>query len=358
MQLAFLLPSIHNHPTGGNIYNRRMVAALSDRCSVDAHPWPTVEASTFSWPDTTVVVDSLLLSHPSARKMLRQSHNDGPLVLMAHYLHCIDPNERCTAQAETERGLLSLFDRIVTTSEYAKRALVEEGVAAPTIFSVPPGLDAQYRAPVPDPPSNDSPTLLTVANVVSGKGLPALVRRLDALADLDWHWQLAGDDTLDPDATARLQDALQSTSVAHRITGPMRIPPDQMRAQYDRASLFVLPSRFETCSMATREALARGCPVVGCAVGGLPENLGAAANPRFADPPRSDAAPDAPSAGRLVPPDAPEALIEAVRTLLTNPESRAAMRSAARTQSRTFPSWSTAADRFHSALQSLQDGSS
>ena len=110
---------------------------------------------------------------------------------------------------------------------------------------------------------------------------------------------------------------------------------DDVRAWYDQSHLFVLPSRFETCSMATREALARGRPVVGYDVGGMRDNLGDA------------------DAGRLVPPDAPEALVDALRTLLTAPDTRAAMGRAAREQSTTFPTWATAAARVRSFLQSL-----
>lgn len=337
MTLSFLLPAIHERPTGGNIYNRRIIAEISDWASITAHAWspsgdsgPPLSPS----PETVVVVDSLLLGDPTSLRALRRTHNDGPLVLMSHYLHCIDPNEHDNSRANAERALLSLFDAIVTTSHSAKRALVEEGVPASDVAVIPPGLDTTYRSPLSASP-NGSPVLLTVANVVPGKGLPALARQLDALADLDWRWHLVGDDTLAPHATARLRRALQSVSIADRVTGPTRVPPNKMRTEYDRADLFVLPSRFETCSMATREALARGCPVVGYDVGGMPENLG-----------------DAP-AGRLVSPDAPDTLADILRTLLVDPDTRAAMQAAARQRSHAFPTWAEAAAHFFSTLRSM-----
>ncbi len=362
MHLSFLLPSIHKRHTGGNIYNRRIIAELSNRISVNARPWqPNVEAAAAvcpSSPRAPMVVDSLFLRHPSSLRSLRRNH-DGPLVLMAHYLHCVDPTEHDTEQADAERGILSVFDGGVTTSRYVQHALAAQDVPVDDIWVVPPGLDAEYRAPLPAS-SPDPPTILTVANVVPGKGLAGFARRLASLPERDWQWHLVGDDTLDSDAASRLRAALRTASIADRVTGPHRIPPDEMRAQYDHADVFVLPSRFETCSMATREALARGCPVLGYEVGGMAENLGDAATRRGTLPPRGTAASsnaassrDAP-AGHLVPPDAPDALIDALRTLLTAPSTRADMRAAARERSRAFPTWAAAADQFHSALQSFQ----
>ena len=331
MHLTFLVPDIHDRPTGGNLYNRRMVAELQDRHSVEVHSG--LSPPTPHTPDA-VVVDSLLTRHDEALPRLRQ-HHSGPLVLLAHYLHCIDPREQSSAAAQTERAVLPLFDAVVTTSHYAQRALRDDGVAPDRVHVVSPGLDDSYRAPLPDRPSDAPPHLLTVASWLPGKGLSTLLDQLDTLTDLDWRWTLVGDDTLDPNFADTVRARLRDTSIADRITAPGAVAPEAMRDHYDAADLFVLPSRFETCSMATREALARGLPVVGYDVGGMAENLGDR------------------NTGHLVPPDQPEALTEALRRLLIEPETRAAMRTAARERSEDFPTWPTAAVRLQSFLQSL-----
>ena len=334
MHIAFFVPGIHDRPTGGNVYNRRVVAALPDHASVEMIPWPS-EAPCPSRPfpnGTVVVVDSLLADRLD---VLRAAHPTAVFVLLAHYLHCIDPTAHDTTAAATERAVLPHVDGIVTTSAFAKQALGDTGVPPDRIGVAPPGLDATYRAPRADRASDGPPRLLTVASLLPGKGLSRLLDVLGRLTDRAWTWTLVGDDTLDPDFAATLRQQLQSCSFSDRVTVTGAVPPATLQARYDRADVFVLPSRFETCSMATREAMARGCPVVAFDVGGLSENLG-----------------DAP-AGRLVRPDDTGAFAAALRALLDTPNTRRRMGLAARKRSESFPSWPATAARFHDVLRRL-----
>ena len=73
----------------------------------------------------------------------------------------------------------------------------------------------------------------------------------------------------------------------------------------------MLPSRAETYGMVVTEALARGIPVLGTQVNGVPEALGAA--------------PDGTVPGLLVPPGDPAALAAALRDWLTDAGLRAAL---------------------------------
>jgi hypothetical protein len=342
MHVTVLVPGIHDRPTGGNIYNRRVIAEMRRRRAVDVVSWAPEDTGS---PDLdgadegVIVVDSLLARHEQPLRALRRAHPAATLVLLAHYLHCIDPNERDTPAATTERAALPLFDGTVTTGRYAQRALAEEGVPNDRIAVVPPGLDEAYRAPVPERSDREGPPrLLTVASLLPGKGLRVLVDVLSDLTDRAWTWTLVGDDTLDPGFADALHDQVRDAALAERATLTGAVSADAVRAQYDRADVFVLPSRFETCSMATREAMARGLPVVACDVGGLPDNFGEAAGPGSAP------------AGALVPPGDPDALSEALRTLLTDPAARMRRGQAAWERGRAFPGWGEAGRRFHEAL--------
>jgi glycosyltransferase involved in cell wall biosynthesis len=87
--------------------------------------------------------------------------------------------------------------------------------------------------------------------------------------------------------------------VADRVTLTGTLPAgDAVWRQLDAADLFVMPSRTEGLPKALIEAMARGLPAVGSAVGGIPELL----------------APE-----DLVPPDDVTALADAIRRLVTDP---------------------------------------
>lgn len=352
MDVVFLAPDIHSLPTGGNIYNRRVLAELDG--SVHLELWPVERApeDPGAVPGAdVVVVDSLLLAHGEALDALRRAQPRGSFVLLAHYLNCIDPTQSDTATAQRERKRLRLFDGAITTSQYVRRALAGETLDRESIAVVPPGLDDGFREPVPDRPGATGRPLrlLTVANVLPGKGLRRLLRGLEALADASWRWTLVGDETLDRGFATDFRQRLAASSVADRVHLAGAVPEGEMRPVYDAHDVCVVPSRFETCSMSTREAMARGLAVVATRVGGLPENFGM--DPRRASP---DPAPTE-WGGYLVDAGRLPGLVEALRTVLHRPVLRARMAQAARRQSQTFPTWSETGRRFEAALQEWVD---
>jgi glycosyltransferase involved in cell wall biosynthesis len=262
---------------------------------------------------------------------------------MVHYLALLDPAAHPAAAIEREAALLPRFDGFVTTSRFARRGLLDHGVAPETVVVVPPGLPARFRAPYrPRPsgtptgrPGDDGPLLLTVSSVLPGKGLFELVEVLEALADRPWRWEGIGDDTLDPAFARRFAERLARSPVAGRLRWRGPCDPRVLPARYRAADIFVLPSRFETLSMATREAMAGGCPVVAYRVGGVPENL-----------------PDG-GTGILVAPGDTAAFRHALDALRAAPARRRRMGRAAHAAARAFPDWAAAARLFEAFLDEL-----
>jgi hypothetical protein len=316
MLIQALLPEIHRRPTGGNLFNRQVLAVLETRARVerrvvgDGAPPPGEPA-----PAVTLV-DSLVLA--PAADLLRAT--PGARVLLAHYLHLFEPGRRDSPEAHRERRLLPLVDGVVTTSEFCRQALLREGFPAERVAAVTPGLAPVFAAELgPRPPG--PPRILTVATLLEGKGLRQLTGILEGLADLDWTWEIAGDPGLDERFSAAFLEGLRRSSIAGRARFLGAVAPERMVELYDRCHLFVLPSRFETCSMATMEAMARGLAVMAYGVGGLPERLPAAA------------------ARLLAPPGDLERFAARLRQLLSDPERAAALGRANRRASRSFPSW-------------------
>jgi hypothetical protein len=264
--LTWLVPDIEGLPTGGNVYNRRILEALPEDVPATITTWPVGEsAEEPPLPDVDpagagagrpVVVDSLCLQQAGALRDLREAHPDARLILLAHYLHCVDPRKTGSPAANAERTLLPLFDRAVTPSRYVADALSDEGLPADPVS---PGLDAAYREPtVPPPATGGAPQLLTVANVLPGKGLDVLLDALTALRDLDWTWRLVGSGELDAECAEAFRDRLANSGLGDRVCWDGPVPGDAMPRVYDACDVFVLPTRFETCSLSTREAMARG----------------------------------------------------------------------------------------------------
>jgi hypothetical protein len=279
-----------------------------------------------------LVADSLLAQHPDALQAVQKEHPTVPLVLLVHYLHCLDPRSPDARGAADERDTLGVVDAAITTSRFVRRAVVDQGLPAERVQVVRPGLDDRYRGPLPARLGRAAPRLLTVANLLPEKGLRRFVEGLRGLQDLRWTWTLVGDASLDPEYAADVFRRLRAAGLTDRVTWTGPVAPEALRTQYDRSDLFVLPSRFETCSLSTREAMARGLPVVGYRVGGLPENFGGAA------------------AGHLGPPGNAGALRAALRSLLTDPLALAQRGVVAWQRSRAFPTWDEAADRFRQAV--------
>ena len=102
------------------------------------------------------------------------------------------------------------------------------------------------------------------------------------------------------------------------------VPPRELGAYYERASVVVCPSRREGYGIVAREAMAYGRPVVATAVGGL-----------------TDAVEDGVT-GLLVPPRDPVALRAAIERLLSDEDLRRRRGEAARDMARNEFSWDEA----------------
>ncbi len=76
---------------------------------------------------------------------------------------------------------------------------------------------------------------------------------------------------------AVVRAAAEAYGVSGRVVRPGRIPEADLDVLYRRAALLAFPSRYEGFGLPVLEAMARGCPVVASAVGGLPEVAGDAA---------------------------------------------------------------------------------
>jgi glycosyltransferase involved in cell wall biosynthesis len=246
------------------------------------------------------------------------------LVALVHMPLGLDTTDDGTR--EREGAVLSAAASVVTTSAWARRALLQlYSLPGDRVHVAEPGADAADLARG----TATAGALLSVAAVIPGKGHDVLLDALAMLAGLRWHCLCVGSLERDPAFAEGLRRRVVDSGMDGRVgfSGP-QTGADLARS-YGGADVLVLPSRAETYGMVVTEALARGLPVVASEVGGVPEALGHGAD---------DIRP-----GLLVPPDDPAALRDALRTWLEDADLRRRLRRAARERRESLSRWSTTA---------------
>jgi glycosyltransferase involved in cell wall biosynthesis len=167
------------------------------------------------------------------------------------------------------------------------------------------------------------------------KGQDILLDALAQLTDLSWRCTCVGALDRDPAFVA----ALQRHPVATRVEfAGVRIGLELEQA-YASADVLVLPSRIEAYGMVVTEALARGLPVIACAVGGVPDTLG-----RISDDRRP---------GVLVDADSPGDLAAALRNWLGDAALRAELRTVARSRRSTLAGWAATGRKVAEVLEAV-----
>ena len=155
---------------------------------------------------------------------------------------------------------------VVVHSDAMKRRALTLGLPESKILTIPHGIAvADYplvtRAAEPV-------RILAVGRLSEEKGFDLLLEALRHFsATLDWRLIVIGEGPL---RETLLQQA-RTIGIAGRVefTGPLA--PRAVREQMSRAHLLAVPSRREGFSVVTLEAMAAGLPVVGSAVGALPQ---------------------------------------------------------------------------------------
>jgi len=216
---------------------------------------------------------------------------------------------------------------VVTTSQWTRDWLLATYRLAPGgVRVVPPGVEPSGLVEV----TGSSGRLTRVGAVTPTKGHDVLVDALAEVAELAWTCQCVGSVEMDLEFAARVRTRVEAVGLGDRITFAGPRVDGRLDAVYAATDLTLAPSRAETYGMVVTESLARGVPVIGSDVGGLPEALGTAPGGR--------------RPGILVPPGDPAPLALALRRWLTEPALRDDLRRAARERRGVLGDWSETAD--------------
>jgi glycosyltransferase involved in cell wall biosynthesis len=199
-------------------------------------------------------------------------------------------------------------DRVFTSSEASASQIESDfGVGRDHLRMVANGVDTELFSPDPDVARNENEILCVGRASDPNKGIATLVR---ALAKLPEKIRLTLVDDDSPGNTAR--GVAREEGCADRLDIVGRVSTETLIRLYRRASLAVVPSRYEGFGLPAVEAMACGTPVVACRAGALPEVVGVGGG------------------GILVEPDDPGSLAAGIESLMERPATRAELGALAR----------------------------
>lgn len=147
-------------------------------------------------------------------------------------------------------------DAIMTPSHFARTSCIAQGIAPEKVHAVPYGVNTLFFYPAPVKP--DHYTVLFVGALSLCKGVPYLLEAWNRAALPLAKSRLILVGSLRPEMRVVFSRVSFADNV--QLYGPASL--DTVRALYQTASLFVLPSLQEGLAMVIGQAMASGLPVV------------------------------------------------------------------------------------------------
>ncbi len=296
---ALELPSAFEHLAPSPRYRRRSCEGLTDLPSL--RRWLQSELDAFA-PDVTHV----MLFHATLTVATLPRRSCGTRVLTHVYGEALRSQPQARLKMRLDRLAGRRFDRIVAISQSVQRFLAAEcGHAPEKLTVIPPGWEGD---PIPQDTGRRQPTIICVAGLRPEKGhqlllaaLPLVLKRVP-----DARLVLVGEGAMRPQLEANVKAARLDDHVDFAGAVP------DIWSRLATADVFALTSVTEAFGMAIVEAMAAGLPVVAPDVGGIPELVVPGV------------------CGQLFPPGDVEQLAEHLADLLTSPETRSRMSTAAR----------------------------
>lgn len=201
------------------------------------------------------------------------------------------------------------------------------------ISIIPNGVDEEGFTPQPEKNWKEEPRLLFTGRLVYQKGLDLLLPALSELKNLPWVLDIVGDGPM----RDSLEKETQTLGLAERVHFHGWQDRAALSAFYQKATLFVFPSRHEGMPNAVLEAMAAGLGVIATEIAGNEELVVDGVT------------------GRLVAPESSAALAEALQSVLENKSKLQQYGQASRQRVVEFYTWRVAAHSYLSLLKAVTE---
>ncbi len=157
-------------------------------------------------------------------------------------------------------------DAVVVHSRDMRRRALASGVAEAKILLIPHGIDPDDYAPEKPRPGRGQ--LVAVGRLSQEKGFDVLLEALALLGgDTEFHLRIIGEGP----AATQLKTKSERLGLTDRVTFTGALPQAQVREALNAAGALIVPSRREGFGVVALEGMAAALPIVGTAVGALPQ---------------------------------------------------------------------------------------
>lgn len=281
MRARLLEPCSAGRISGGFLYNSRIAR---DPAQIERHPLrpdrlaEDLERIAGGVEPGWLLADSLFFDAEQLPAFARWRDAGHRLAIVLHafpsFIRRAQDRERLSRAlplrpTDEELALLGGVDLLIAPGPYAPRLLAECGAPVATAIC-PPGVDRPQLS-APSPRRTGPVELLSIGSVTPLKGFADALEAVARLGSLDLRWTIIGDLDAAPEHTAALRRRTAELSLEQRVVFAGQRDHGQTLEQLSRSDLLLVTSYTENHPLVALEALASGVPVVGYAVGGLPD---------------------------------------------------------------------------------------
>lgn len=242
------------------------------------------------------------------------------MVLEAPYLEGINRQGKLIEKLRW-RLFLHSGDRFIVNSHFLKNELTRLGIKQNRITVIPP---VGQELPTPDNVQRNKGSwqIICPCNIYHKKGQEILIKALALMGDKQVSVKLVGL-VKDQGYYQQLVKLVEQNGLSEQVNFCGFKEGVSLAQEYAKANILVFPSLFEPYGMVVQEAMRFGLPIIASDTGGIPEQVRDGIE------------------ALLVPPGDAQALAQAIRKIIDNPNLRETLIKNAQEKLKTFPSWKT-----------------
>jgi glycosyltransferase involved in cell wall biosynthesis len=250
-----------------------------------------------------------------------------PAILTVHDSAPFNDNPRSILQRIGAIGIMRSFDRLIVHTNRAQQRLIDHGLPASKIAIIPHGVldsDSVPLAPLAKSDASEPVTVLLFGKIKPYKGTDVLIRALAAMPAASrarCRARVVGKPYMDMEPLFALAREL---GVESNIIWDLRfVAEDELNRIFTEADIIVMPYREIDASGVLMLGLSTGLPIVASRIGLFAEVLEDGEH------------------GRLVTPDEPAELAEALTALVDSSAERTRMSANVQALRDSIPDWQT-----------------